>query len=624
MRFRPLAAGTMTVADADVRADRPRVRSAAPSRDSCRSAPGRSGSNRTSPSSRQCSTRGAPAPGFPARNLTPRGLILNLGRGHWVGFDTDLLRVAAMWHGNAVTPKALAPGSYHEPDRKTQGGQSPPEPDGKVWIANGIYPGWQTGARPSFDDPREPAPTADGSRPRPVSEPTRTLQGRSPRSRRRGARVHRARRGSPRVDDRRRRQRRGRRSCGTLRVGPATEPLWLVLGFKTKDGTMSACRGTGAAPVLESLSIASWRRASGAGVGSRRSRRTPSQIELCVATLRRASASTIRHAPGHSDRRPVARWPQEVTTTVTLSTAKDAYVVDDFALPVDNPWRRNVRPGDIQFLRDGTGVMRHARRRRVDGPRPSVASAFRRRRSASAAITWKRFASGLHEPLTARDQGRADPRLRPQRHLAPARHQRRRRGGRPRALLERVRADRRQSRVSKHAAPRAGRRVRHRQGRPGSDDHRQAQRQRAARLGRRPHGYRARLRVPAAADRRQRAHRPRHRQRSAGPLHPHHAAAHRQGPPVLRLSERQAAARGLPGADCRSADVDSARRERLGDVAGVAVRRADGPAQRRARAHRVQQPRALPRDAQRPRREAAGRRCRASRARSSFHRSTGR
>ena len=103
---------------------------------------------------------GRAGPEFPTRNLTPRGLVLNLGRGHWVGFDTDLLRVAAVWRGNAVTPRALAPGSYREPDRKTQGGQSPlPEPDGKVWAANGIYPGWQAGARPSLDDPREPAPT---------------------------------------------------------------------------------------------------------------------------------------------------------------------------------------------------------------------------------------------------------------------------------------------------------------------------------------------------------------------------------------------------------------------------------------------------------------------------------
>ena len=54
----------------------------------------------------------------PTRNLTPRGLVLNIGSGYWVGFDTDLLRVAAIWKGEAVTPKALAPGSYHAPDRR--------------------------------------------------------------------------------------------------------------------------------------------------------------------------------------------------------------------------------------------------------------------------------------------------------------------------------------------------------------------------------------------------------------------------------------------------------------------------------------------------------------------------
>src|SRR5687768_17237652 len=53
---------------------------------------------------------------FPATNLTPRGLILNLGNRHWVGFDVDLLRVAAIWRGDGVTPKALAPGSYHARD----------------------------------------------------------------------------------------------------------------------------------------------------------------------------------------------------------------------------------------------------------------------------------------------------------------------------------------------------------------------------------------------------------------------------------------------------------------------------------------------------------------------------
>src|SRR5262245_6888775 len=51
-------------------------------------------------------------PGLPANNVTPRGLVVNLGQGYWIAFDVDLLRVAAVWRGNAVTPKALAPGSY--------------------------------------------------------------------------------------------------------------------------------------------------------------------------------------------------------------------------------------------------------------------------------------------------------------------------------------------------------------------------------------------------------------------------------------------------------------------------------------------------------------------------------
>src|SRR5690606_20048319 len=55
--------------------------------------------------------------GFPKNNLTPRGLIPNLGNNTWACFDTDLVRISAIWQGEAgkapVTPDALAPGSYH-------------------------------------------------------------------------------------------------------------------------------------------------------------------------------------------------------------------------------------------------------------------------------------------------------------------------------------------------------------------------------------------------------------------------------------------------------------------------------------------------------------------------------
>ena len=97
--------------------------------------------------------------GFPKDNLTPRGLILNLGHNLWACFDVDLLRIACIWESEPgkppITLNALAPRSYQDPGQKTKDGQDDlPKPLGKVWLANGLYPGWQLGEKPSFTDPR--------------------------------------------------------------------------------------------------------------------------------------------------------------------------------------------------------------------------------------------------------------------------------------------------------------------------------------------------------------------------------------------------------------------------------------------------------------------------------------
>jgi mono/diheme cytochrome c family protein len=88
--------------------------------------------------------------------------------------------------------------------------------------------------------------------------------------------------------------------------------------------------------------------------------------------------------------RPGPRWPQVVTTRGTLSAAKDAFVVDEIPLPLENPWRRNVRLGDIQFFRDGraAGVTIDGDVWLIDGLVGNLAQ-----------VRWRRFASGLHEPL---------------------------------------------------------------------------------------------------------------------------------------------------------------------------------------------------------------------------------
>src|SRR6266568_3076907 len=79
-------------------------------------------------------------------NITPRGIILNLGHDCWACFDTDLLRVSAIWTGKGVTPVAMAQGSYHVAGVKAPEGQEKlPQPLGTLWLVNGIYPGWQAG-----------------------------------------------------------------------------------------------------------------------------------------------------------------------------------------------------------------------------------------------------------------------------------------------------------------------------------------------------------------------------------------------------------------------------------------------------------------------------------------------
>ena len=323
-------------------------------------------------------------PAFPSDNLTPRALVLRVGPDIWAAFDVDLIRVAAVWRGKGVTPVALAPGSYHHPDKKTPGGQSVlPEPDGPVWLANGIYPGWQVGESVSLTDPREPAPSVEEVGRGPLPEEL----GRFSAIRQAGNRVileylaggadvqeHITASEDP--------------STWTFvrqfRVGPSTRGLWLVIG----DGSNLAPKilGNSANLAVDKIS------APPGSLGAPWALRVPAHaqpIEFAVA-VGPGAASTVALPAWPADA-PVRRWPQDVTTTITPSSARDAYVVDDVGLPVENPWHRSVRPGDIQFLKDGTGVSVT-----LDGDVWFV----RGLDGSSATLRWRRFASGLHEPLT--------------------------------------------------------------------------------------------------------------------------------------------------------------------------------------------------------------------------------
>ena len=334
--------------------------------------------------------------GLPSDNLTPRAVVLNLGRGYWAAFDTDLLRVAAIWRGAGVTPRALAPGSYRHPDKKTPGGQFPaPEPDGTVWLANGIYPGWQAGTHPQFVDPREPAPSPEEVGRGPLTRD----QGRftALRQVRDGVVLEYTASGATiedwltvAADERPLAVERH------VRVGPSKNPLAMILGVTSSAATLASCSGRSGAPSIQALPLV-----ADTGVASGESTSTmkvwtltipprESPIELCTVVSEAGvpARAVARSIPSDL---PARRWPQEATTRITRSSSTDAYVVDDVGLPDDNPWRRYVRPGDIQFLKDGTGATAT-----LDGD-VWLAGGLQ---EPAGVVRWKRFASGLHEPLT--------------------------------------------------------------------------------------------------------------------------------------------------------------------------------------------------------------------------------
>lgn len=327
---------------------------------------------------------------LPSDNLSPRTLVLPAGADRWVAFDPDLLRVAAVWTGKGVTPKALAPGSYHQPDKKTPGGQTAlPEPDGRVRLANGIYPGWQSGERPAFEDPRSPAPSPEEVGRGPIA----SEQGRftAVRLTREGAVLEYEAAGvaiqewvtdAPGRPD---------AVLRRIEVGPTTRTLWLVVGVGAPGTNVSLAAEGRQRPTLDTVAAA-----TGAAVQVVRvaPHSTAQRFAVAIFTADAPPPVSLQAMPAAP---PAPRWRQTVTTTIRNAgtdlpaSTRDAYVVDDVPLPEANPWKRAVRPGDIQFLADGTGVCVT-----LDGDVWTVKGLA----STDGVVQWRRFASGLHEPLT--------------------------------------------------------------------------------------------------------------------------------------------------------------------------------------------------------------------------------
>ncbi|MES2598114.1 MAG: DUF6797 domain-containing protein [Verrucomicrobiota bacterium] len=302
--------------------------------------------------------------GFPKDNLTPRGLILNLGHNLWACFDTELLRIACIWEGEPgkppITMTALSTGSYYVAGQKTKDGQDDlPKPVGKVWLANGLYPGWQVGEKPSFTDPREPAPSKEEV-------------GRGPLDSKMG------------------------RFLGVDRVGDET-----VLRMQVAGALIQQSLKAWTAENKITLSCELRLDAHSSALIFSPGRDKDNTAEQAVYPIK---PSTEHHEIELRWDRPVtdhggplklrdtSSLPESIKTQSTLSSSADAYVVDTIPLPVPNPWKRNVRLADIAFLNDqgdAVGVTFDGDVWLISGLKGDLEK-----------VTWKRFASGLHEPMS--------------------------------------------------------------------------------------------------------------------------------------------------------------------------------------------------------------------------------
>ena len=160
-----------------------------------------------------------------------------------------------------------------------------------------------------------------------------------------------------------------------IELGATTETLWLVLGVSTANVGVAVAAEGDARPVLEQVQATLPRvpsreseaaavrpEATGVWVVRVPAHASPRRFSVAVGPSANGAGGIAQRLSAQPSPRaltlaPAApRWPQAIETRLVRSTSPAPYVVDDVQLPIDNPWRRNVRISDIQFLPDGTGI----------------------------------------------------------------------------------------------------------------------------------------------------------------------------------------------------------------------------------------------------------------------------
>lgn len=315
-------------------------------------------------------------------NIAPRSVVVRAAENFYVGFDTELLRVVAIWEGDGVTAESMSDLSYPDPLAKLGGGiDKLPRIDGRVFAATGVYPGWALTDQSRFQDPRsrgfDDAELGRGPLPR--------AQGRWRGMGDHGdfATLHYS-IGDATVEEQFQIKRRDNQQI--------LERSLIITGLDTAMDCVVAELDHEVTRVPASI------RATGANlrvVNSRyvvatiRPHAGAQSVSLFIAAAGQHLPADLKPAP-RRENGAVNRAQNVALSEMVPSVAQGAYAVDELLIPYPNPWQRRIRPTDIGFTSDGTAYLAT-----FDG------DVFRIKGMDSAgpeAVSIQRIASGFFDP----------------------------------------------------------------------------------------------------------------------------------------------------------------------------------------------------------------------------------
>ena len=347
-------------------------------------------------------------------NFVVRGILLPLASGHCAVFDQELLRIAGIWKTPAgaapITLATMAQISYADTRRKASNAH--PQPTGPLLLATGMHPGAGSDLESLFTDPRPQSTSVSagvrGALPAALArfEGVELAGATAVLRYRVGTAMVREWLESRLVGDEAHLQRH-------FEISPHNEPLqfavgamagatWTILNARQAS---AGAGGTGRVRVATNSTTFTLSAHHGELVATLAPAARPKRVSLVLVF----GASTVPDPGGSADAAagetlfaaatppPPAvtkdrRWPGAASAPAPMDAVQhNGLVLDQIAVPDDNPWNRRVRVADLAFLSDDRAAVVT-----YDGDvwlLDGLADAKLER------LTWRRFASGLHEPL---------------------------------------------------------------------------------------------------------------------------------------------------------------------------------------------------------------------------------